>query len=458
MSGKSTAGQAFKVSKAKASGITLQKITSSESFKAILSAVICALIGIAAGFIVLLIINGENAPKAMATILKNCFYYRRTNMKIFYLGNTLVKTVPLVLCALSVLFAYKSGLFNIGVGGQYCVGIGVTLWCALQWHLPWLLCVLLAVLASALWGAVSGIFKAFFNVNEVIACIMMNWIGLYIVNVLMQHESVMNISKSETFSIAATSPASLLPSLGLSKLFAGNQYVTVAIPLTVVVAVLILVILNRTTFGYELRATGLNKNAAKYAGMRDKFNIVLTMAIGGALAGLAASLYYLTDIQPWKTSSSVPAMGFSGIAVAFLGGLNPVGVLFAGYFIQHITVGGSLIDMRYYNPQIADLISSIIIYTCGFSLFFKEMITRIFSRKRETEIAETAETVKTSENVEKILEEKSDGKSLQKEILKNEDDENSDENCGNGGFSKTGKDECAAENDISKNEKGEQAR
>ena len=440
MSGKSTAGQAFKVSKAKASGITLQKITSSESFKAILSAVICALIGIAAGFIVLLIINGENAPKAMATILKNCFYYRRTNMKIFYLGNTLVKTVPLVLCALSVLFAYKSGLFNIGVGGQYCVGIGVTLWCALQWHLPWLLCVLLAVLASALWGAVSGIFKAFFNVNEVIACIMMNWIGLYIVNVLMQHESVMNISKSETFSIAATSPSSLLPSLGLSKLFAGNQYVTVAIPLTVVVAVLILVILNRTTFGYELRATGLNKTAAKYAGMRDKFNIVLTMAIGGALAGLAASLYYLTDIQPWKTSSSVPAMGFSGIAVAFLGGLNPIGILFAGYFIQHITVGGSLIDMRYYNPQIADLISSIIIYTCGFSLFFKEMITRIFSRKRETEIVETAETVKDSENVEKALEEKSDGKSLQKEILKYESD---------------GK---TAENDISKNEKGEQAR
>lgn len=430
MSGKSgkSIGQAFKVSNDKAPGITLQKIASSESFKAILSAVICALIGIAFGFIVLLIINGENAPKAMATILKNCFYYRRTNMKIFYLGNTLVKTVPLVLCALSVLFAYKSGLFNIGVGGQYCIGIGVTLWCALQWHLPWILCVLVAVMASALWGAVSGIFKAFFNVNEVIACIMMNWIGLYIVNVLMQHESVMNISKSETFSIAATSPRSLLPSLGLDKIFAGNQYVTLAIPLTVVVAVLILVILNRTTFGYELRATGLNKNAAKYAGMRDKFNIILTMAIGGALAGLAASLYYLTDIQPWKTSSSVPAMGFSGIAVAFLGGLNPVGVLFAGYFIQHITVGGSLIDMRYYNPQIADLISSIIIYTCGFSLFFKEMITRIFSRKQGNEIAENLKN-EDSENCESGSSSKneSDGKSLQKEILKDENGNLGDE-------------------------------
>lgn len=421
MSGK-LIGRASEASKVKPLRAALQKITSSESFKAILSAVICALIGIAVGFIVLLVINGENAPKAMATILKNCFYYRRTNMKIFYLGNTLVKTVPLVLCALSVLFAYKSGLFNIGVGGQYCIGIGVTLWCALQWHLPWILCVLIAVLVSALWGAVSGIFKAFFNVNEVIACIMMNWIGLYIVNVLMQHESVMNISKSETFSIAATSPCSLLPSLGLDRIFAGNHYVTLAVPLTVVVAVLILVVLNWTTFGYELRATGLNKNAAKYAGMRDKFNIVLTMAIGGALAGLAASLYYLTDIQPWKTSSSVPALGFSGIAVAFLGGLNPVGVLFAGYFIQHITVGGSLIDMRYYNPQIADLISSIIIYTCGFSLFFKEMIARIFSRNRKPEAAGKRKTA-PGENLA------------------------GNENRGDGGFCKD-----------SKNEKGEQAK
>lgn len=355
----------------------LERIISSESFRAVLSAVLCALAGILAGFIILLVINAENAPKAMATILKNFFYYKRTNMKLFYLGNTLVKTVPLVLCALSVLFAYKSGLFNIGAGGQYCIGIGATLWCALYWHLPWIICVLCAVLAAAAWGALSGVFKAFFNVNEVIACIMMNWIALYMVNVLMQNETVMNVSKSETFSIAAVSPSSLLPSLGLDSLFAHNRYVTVAVPLTFVVAVAIMVILNRTTFGYELRATGLNKDAAKYAGMRDKFNIVATMAISGALAGLAASLYYLTDIQPWKTSSSVPAMGFSGIAVAFLGGLNPVGVLFAGYFIQHITTGGSLIDMRYYNPQIADLISSVIIYTCGFGLFFREMISRL---------------------------------------------------------------------------------
>lgn len=371
--------------------ISFNKIISSESFKSIFSAIICALVGIIVGFIILLAINAEHAPKAMSTILKNFMYYKRSNMKLYYFGNTLVKSVPLILCSLSVLFAYKSGLFNIGVGGQYCIGIGISLWCALQWHLPCFWCIVLAVLAAAAWGALAGVFKAFFNVNEVIACIMMNWISLYIVNVLMQHETVMNITKSETFSIAQKSPQSLLPQIGLNHLFSDNEYVSIAIPLTIIVAIIIQIVLTKTTFGYELRATGLNKNAAKYAGMKDKVNIIITMAIAGALAGLAASLFYLTDIQPWKTSSSVPGMGFNGIAVAFLGGLNPIGVIFAGYFIQHITLGGSLIDMRYYNPQIADLISSIIIYTCGFVLFFKSVFSKWTAKKSEENNASKGE-------------------------------------------------------------------
>ena len=150
------------------------------------------------------------------------------------------------------------------------------------------------------------------------------------------------------------------------------------------IAVILWILLNKTTLGYELTATGLNKNAAKYSGMKEKFNIIITMAISGALAGIAASFFYLTDIQTWRTASSVPAMGFNGIAVAFLGGLNPIGVIFAGYFIQHITLGGSFIDMRYFNPQIADLISAIIIYACAFVLFIKEIMAKIADKKKNT--------------------------------------------------------------------------
>lgn len=360
-------------------------ILASDTFRSIASAVICALVGIIVGFIILLIINAEHAPKAISVILKNFLYYRNKGKKLYYLGQTLVKAVPLILCGIAVLFAYKSGLFNIGVAGQYCIGIGISLWCALAWHLPWWLCLLCAVVCAAIWASLAGLLKAFCNVNEVIAGIMLNWISLYIVNVLMQNERVMNVGKSETYSITQTSPGSLLPTLGLGKLFHDNEYVSIAIPLTILVAILINILLKKTVLGYELRATGLNKHAAKYAGMKDKKNLILTMAVSGAIAGLAAALFYLTDVQPWKTSSTVPAMGFNGIAVAFLGELNPIGVIFSGYFIQHITQGGSFIDTKYFNPQIADLISSIIIYSCAFMFLFKTQLSKLFDRKKKGE-------------------------------------------------------------------------
>ena len=356
-----------------------KSLFASKTFQAIFSAVLCAVIGILAGFIILLIINPQNAPKAILTILENFIYWKSGKLKLYYLGSSLVRAVPLILCSLSVLFAYKSGLFNIGAGGQYCIGIGVAIWCALFWHLPWYLCVLASAAAGALWGALSGALKAFFNVNEVIACIMTNWISLYLINTLMQNEKIMK--NAETISIAANSPKSIIPSMGLNKFFSSNEYVTIAIPLCILICIAIWIILSKTTFGYELRATGLNKNAAKYAGMKDKKNIILTMAIAGALAGIAASFFYLTDMEHWKTSASVPGMGFNGIAVAFLGGLNPIGVIFAGYFIQHITTGGSFLDTTYFSPEIADLISAIIIYGCAFVLFFKSIMTKIASKQ-----------------------------------------------------------------------------
>ena len=145
-------------------------------------------------------------------------------------------------------------------------------------------------------------------------------------------------------------------------------------PLSILIAILIYVILERTQFGYELRATGNNKNAAKYAGMKEKRNIIVTLIIGGALAGLGAALLYLTGIEEWSCSqSSVPGMGFNGIAAAFLGCLNPIGAIFSSFFIQHITDGGQYVNTNHYSSQISDVISSVIIYLCGFVLFIKRV-------------------------------------------------------------------------------------
>jgi simple sugar transport system permease protein len=146
--------------------------------------------------------------------------------------------------------------------------------------------------------------------------------------------------------------------------------------------VFIWVLLTKTKFGYELRATGLNKYAARYCGMREKFNIIATMAIAGALAGIGAALLFQTGFERWScTQSSVPAMGFNGIAAAFLGGLNPVGAIFSSFFIQHITSGGAYVDKTMYSAQISDLISAIIIYLCGFVLFLKQLMTGMANRR-----------------------------------------------------------------------------
>lgn len=352
--------------------------------QSLLASLLCILIGLLVGYIVLLIINPAGAGKAIATIVKNFLYYPSQTAQLKYLGNTLVKTAPLLLCSLSVLFAYKVGLFNIGAAGQYVVGAGASLYCALALKMPWYLCLLAAILAGALLGALSGVLKAYCNVNEVISCIMLNWISLYLVNTLLTN--VKESASPYTMTLISTNSGALIPSMGLGNLFSSNQYVTIAIPLAVIVTLIIWVLLEKTKLGYELKATGFNKDAAQYCGMKEKRNIILTMAIAGALAGMAAALLYQTGFEQWScTQSAVPAMGFNGIAAAFLGGLNPIGTIFSSYFIQHITSGGAYVDKTMYSSQISDFISALIIYLCGFVLFFKFALNNRLDRRAERE-------------------------------------------------------------------------
>ena len=317
-------------------------------------------------------------------------YYPSKPAQLKYLGNTLVKTAPLLMCSLSVLFANKAGLFNIGAAGQYVVGAGACLYMALALNMPWWACLLGAVIAGALLGALSGLLKTMFNVNEVISCIMFNWIGLYSVNMLLNN--VKESTSPYTMHIKTVNESALLPSLGLGQYFSNNAYVTIAIPLSVLVAILIWVLLEKTKLGYELKATGNNKHAAKYAGMKENRNIILTMAIAGGLAGMAAALLYLTGYEQWSCSqSSVPGMGFSGIAAAYLGGLNPIGSIFSSYFIQHITAGGAYVDKTMYCAQVSDFISALIIYLCGFVLFMKNAMNRSIAKREEKAAAKNKE-------------------------------------------------------------------
>lgn len=360
-----------------------------EGFQTLLASLLCILGGLLVGYLVLLIIEPSGAWKAIIAVMQNFFRYPSGDLKLKYLGQTLTRTAPLLMCALSVLFSYKVGMFNIGAAGQYVAGACAALYCALALKLPWYVCIPAAMAAGALLGAISGALKTFCNVNVVISGIMLNWISLYLTNLLLGQVKAPN--SPYTMSLRGVNPDALIPSLGLNTLFGNEKSVTIAIPLAVVMAVLVWVVLNKTRFGYELKATGFNCSAAKYAGMKENRNIILTMAISGALAGMGAALLFLTGIEDWETTvSSVPAMGFNGIAVAFLGGLSPIGSVLAAFFIQHITSGGGNVDLTLYCAQISSLISSLIIFLCAFVAFFKLFIQDRIRRSDEKKAALSA--------------------------------------------------------------------
>ena len=366
----------------------------SEGFQTLLASLVCILGGLLVGYIALLIIEPSGALEAIGAVLKSFFRYPGKLM-LKYCGQTLVRTVPLLMCSLSVLFAYKVGMFNIGVAGQYVAGACGCLYAALAWNLPWLPCLIIGMAAGAVLGAASGWLKTQCNVNIVISGIMLNWIVLYLTNLILG--TVKSPNSPYTMSLQGTNPSALIPSMGLGQFFNNEKSVTIAIPLAVVMAVVVWVVLNKTKFGYELKATGNNYHAAKYAGMKENRNIILTMAIAGALAGMAAGLLFLTGIEDWETTiSSVPAMGFNGIAVAFLGGLSPLGSILSAFFIQYITQGGLNVDLTVYCSQISSLISSLIIYLCAFVAFFKLFIQ---ARIRKSDEAKAA-ALKAAENKE----------------------------------------------------------
>ena len=368
----------------------IKKILRNEAFQSLFASFVCIVLGVLIGYIVLLFINPSGAGEAIGEVLKNFLHYSKTNLQIKNFGNTLVKTAPLLMCSLSILFAYKVGLFNIGAAGQYCVGICASIYCALALGLGWLPCMIIAGVCGAVYGAIVGLLKSYCNVNEVISGIMLNWIALYTTNMILTN--VKETTSPYTYHLNTDAPQAILPTLGLENLFAGNEKVTIALPLSILTAVLILVVLEKTKFGFELKATGFNKNAAKYCGMAEKRNIIVTLMISGAIAALGASFMYLTDYEQWScTSSAVPAMGFNGIAAAFLGGLNPIGTIFSSYFIQHITNGGAYVDKTMYCSQISDLISAIIIYLCGFVFFIKYAMNHILDKQEEKQALKAKE-------------------------------------------------------------------
>lgn len=347
-------------------------------YTGVLSSVFAIIIGLLVGFLILLICNPGQALPGFATILTGAFTHGAKGVgQIFYYSTTIILT------GLSVGFAFKTGLFNIGASGQFIVGgfgaVYVGVMCKNLGSIHWVVALLAGVLFGALWGLVPGLLKACFNVNEVIASIMMNYIGMYAVNWFVKsYKPIFNNIRNESKPVLSTAN---IPKMGLDKLFPDSS-INGGFLLAVVAVIVIYVILDKTTFGYELKAVGYNRDASRYAGINEKKSIILSMVIAGAISGLAGACLYLAGTgKHIEIVDTIADEGFTGISVALLGLCHPIGILFAGIFIAYLTAGGFYLQLFEFSTEIIDIIVAIIIYFSAFALIVKLLIQK-FERNR----------------------------------------------------------------------------
>lgn len=342
-----------------------------------LSPIMAIIAGLLFGFIILLCSNPREAIPAFFAIIFGGFTDGMSGI-----GQILYIATPIILTGLSVGFAFKTGLFNIGASGQFTFGAFAAVYIGVKWtFLPpsihWIVALIGAIIAGAIWGLLPGILKAYSNVNEVITCIMMNYIGMYLVNMLIVNNVYDNI-KNQSKPVAKTA---FIPKAGLDKLF-NSSNMNISIIIAIIMVILVYIILNKTTFGFELKACGYSPSASKYAGINAKRNVVLSMAISGALSGLGGGLLYLAGSGKYLQVVDILAtQGYSGISIALLGMSNPIGILFSGLFIALITVGGNYVQLYSFVPEVIDIIISAIIYCGAFALLFKLIIQKVVKKK-----------------------------------------------------------------------------
>ncbi|HHX60239.1 MAG TPA: ABC transporter permease [Epulopiscium sp.] len=303
------------------------------------------------------------------------------------IGQVLYFATPIMLTGLSVGFAFKTGLFNIGASGQFIMGAFAGIYVAVavkpmgSGH--WIIALLASFVAGALWALIPGLLKAYYNVHEVISSIMMNYIGMYLVNYLVGNSSVLfDQKRNQSLPVPESSQ---IPKFGLDKIFAGSS-INSGIIIAIIAVLIMHIILNKTTFGYELKAVGFNRDASKYAGINEKKSIIYSMLIAGALAGLAGGLLYLAGSgKHIEIVDVIAAEGFTGISVALLGLSNPIGILFSALFIAYIMQGGFYLQLYNFSPQVIEIIIAVIIYFSAFSLIIQSFISRISKKKGDDE-------------------------------------------------------------------------
>ncbi|WLR44259.1 ABC transporter permease [Bacillus carboniphilus] len=292
----------------------------------------------------------------------------------YNIGETLRQVTPYILSGLAVAFAFRTGLFNIGVEGQLIVGWLAAVWVGVSFELPpgvhSVMAILAGALAGALWGFIPGILKARFRVHEVIVTIMMNYIALHVTNALIHTVLSDNGDKTEKIYESASLRSSFLEQMtDYSRLHWG-------IFIALLGCVIMWLILEKTTMGFELRAVGFN-HASEYAGMNVNRNIVVSMIISGAFAGVAGAMEGLGTFEYASVKGSFTGIGFDGIAVALLGGNTAIGVLAAALLFGGLKVGSLNMPLEAGVPnEVIDIVIALIIFFVASNYFIRWLLLR----------------------------------------------------------------------------------
>ncbi|GAA5415166.1 hypothetical protein Pryu01_00190 [Paraliobacillus ryukyuensis] len=298
----------------------------------------------------------------------------------YFFGETIRQVTPYILTGLAVAFAFRSGLFNIGAEGQVIVGWVAAVWVGSSFEAPMIihlpLAVLAAAFAGALWGFLPGLLKATKGVHEVIITIMLNYIALHVSNYMIRHVLSDGGDSSDPIANSASLASDWLMQITeYSRMHYG-------ILIALFAAFIMWFILEKTTAGYEFRAVGFNPDASKYAGMNVKKNIITSMIISGAFAGLAGAMEGLGTFGYMPSHSAFTNLGFDGIAVALLGGNTGLGIVISAFLFGALKVGALNMPTTAGVPsELVEIVIALIIFFVASSYIIRWALLRL--RKEE---------------------------------------------------------------------------
>ncbi|MCJ8006328.1 ABC transporter permease [Lederbergia wuyishanensis] len=333
----------------------------------ILVPVIAVIFGLITGAIIMLV-SGYNPIAGYAALWNGIFG------ESYLIGETLRQMTPYIFAGLAVAFAFRTGLFNIGVEGQLLVGWVASIWVGLSFDLPKIihlpLAIIVAAVAGAIWGFIPGFLKAKLRVHEVIVTIMMNYIALYVTNYMIRY--VLSDQKDST---AIIPDSASLHSPFFERI---TDYSTLhnGIYLALIAAFVMWFLLEKTKAGFELRAVGYNHHAAEYAGMSVNRNIISSMVISGAFAGLAGAMEGLGTFGNAFIHTGFSGVGFDGIAVALLGGNTGIGVVLAAFLFGGLKVGALQMPNANVPEELVEIVIAFIIFFVASSYMIKWLIAR----------------------------------------------------------------------------------